>query len=178
MTAEAKQLYHVDINKKRMLSQDPILGVSQVEDSPETINLKDWSISFKEYQPGRSKQNKKPTSDASQQKMELSQPLAHSCTLPISNQPQLKLVQPPHDNSIKKNSYAQAIPPRVMVEKKGIQHECTKKLCFGCGEEGHYVNKCPTKRKLTRSRDAGLFCLKCGKDEHLASWCEKEDDSR
>ena len=29
----------------------------------------------------------------------------------------------------------------------------------------------------TRSRDLGLYCLKCGEDRHLASWCEKENDN-
>ena len=34
------------------------------------------------------------------------------------------------------------------------------------------------KRKMTRSRDLGLYCLKCGEDGHLVSWCEKEDDDQ
>ncbi|CAN6334080.1 unnamed protein product [Urochloa humidicola] len=108
MTAEARQRYQLDINNKRKSSaQDPILEeVTQVEDTNHTMNLEDWSISFKEFQPSRIKQHK----------------------------------------------------------KQSIQ-------------EGHYVNKGPTKRKMTRSRDAGLYCLKCGEDGHLASWCEKEDDS-
>ena len=25
--------------------------------------------------------------------------------------------------------------------------------------------------RMTRSRDLGLYCLKCGEDGHLASWC-------
>ncbi|CAO2163718.1 unnamed protein product [Urochloa humidicola] len=108
MTAEARQRYQLDINKKRKsFAQDPILErVTQDEDTNQTMNLEDWSISFKEFQPNRIKQHK----------------------------------------------------------KQSIQ-------------EGHYINKGPTKRKMTRSRDAGLYCLKCGEDGHLASWCEKEDDS-
>ncbi|KAK8448430.1 hypothetical protein SEVIR_7G009004v4 [Setaria viridis] len=53
MTTEARQHYHLDINNKRKLSaQDPVLeGVTQDEDSTQTMNLEDWSISFKEFQP-------------------------------------------------------------------------------------------------------------------------------
>ena len=51
-------------------------------------------------------------------------------------------------------------------------------MCSVGSKEGHYANRCPTKRKKTRSRDLGLYCLKCGEDEHLASWCEKEDDDQ
>ena len=31
--------------------------------------------------------------------------------------------------------------------------------------------------RMTRSRDLGLYCLKCGEDGHLASWCEKKNDN-
>ena len=40
--------------------QDPNLeGVTQAEVKNPTINLEDWTITFKEYQPKRSKQPKK-----------------------------------------------------------------------------------------------------------------------
>ena len=51
-------------------------------------------------------------------------------------------------------------------------------MCFISSKEGHYANGCPTKHKKTRSRDLGLYCLKCGEDGHLASWCEKEDEDQ
>ena len=51
-------------------------------------------------------------------------------------------------------------------------------MCSVCSKEGHYANGCPTKRKMTRSRDLGLYCLKCGEDGHFVSWCEKEDDDQ
>ena len=51
-------------------------------------------------------------------------------------------------------------------------------MCYKCGEKVHYANKCPMKRKRSRSRDARLYCLECGEDGHLASWCEKDDDNQ
>ena len=76
MTTEARQHYHLDINRK-LFAQDPVLeGVAQDEDSTQTMNLEGWTISFKEFQPKRSKQPKKQISKASQEKVELPQPLA------------------------------------------------------------------------------------------------------
>ena len=47
MTAEARQRYPSEINRK-LSAQDPVLEeVAQDEDSIQTINLEDWSISFK-----------------------------------------------------------------------------------------------------------------------------------
>ena len=47
MIVEARQRYHSDINGK-LSAQDPVLEeVAQDEDSIQTINLEDWSISFK-----------------------------------------------------------------------------------------------------------------------------------
>ena len=137
--------------------------------------------------------------------MELPQPLADISIQPSSNQLQPEVVQPPYDNSIKKNPDAQAIPARVEVEQKedrdervkrvvcfrcgekghyanrgstkqGSQDGYAKRVCFVCSKEGHYTNGCPTKCKMTRSCDLGLYCLKCAEDGHLASWCEKEGD--
>ena len=49
MTAEARQRYHSEINRK-LSAQDPVLeGAAQDEDRTQTINLEDWSISFKEF---------------------------------------------------------------------------------------------------------------------------------
>jgi len=86
MTAKARQRYHSDINRK-LFAQDLVLeGVAQDEDSTQTINLDDWTISFKEFQPKRSKQSKKQFSGASQEKVELPQPLADRSVQPNSNQ--------------------------------------------------------------------------------------------
>jgi hypothetical protein len=51
MTDEARQFYHLDINKKRKLcTQNLVLEeVAQVVDSTQTINLEDWSITFKAF---------------------------------------------------------------------------------------------------------------------------------
>jgi hypothetical protein len=70
MTDEARQCYHLDINKKRKLcTQNPDLEeVAQVVDSNQIINLEDWSITFKAFQPNRVKQLKKHASEESQDK--------------------------------------------------------------------------------------------------------------
>jgi hypothetical protein len=122
MRDEARQCYHLDINKKmKLCTQYPVLEeVAQAIDSNQIINLEDWSITFKEFQPDRIKQLKKHASEESQD--------------------------------------------------KGI-----KRLCFKCGEEGYYVNNCPTKCKPSHD---GLYHLKCGENGHLASWCAKEDDNQ
>ena len=129
MTAEARQCYPSEINRK-LSAQVPVLeGVTQAEDRNPTINLEDWTITFKEYQPKRSKQPKKQISKPSQEKLELPQPLADSHTQSSFNQPQPKAVQPPHDNSIKKNHDVQ----RVMVEQKNSPDGC---LAISC-EQGN-----------------------------------------
>jgi hypothetical protein len=120
MTDEARQFYHLDINKKRKLcTQNLVLEeVAQALDSTQTINLEDWSITFKAFQPDRIKQLKKHASEESQD--------------------------------------------------KGL-----KRLCFKCGEEGHYVNNCSTKCKRILPSHEGLYCLKHGENGYLASWCAK-----
>ena len=73
MTAEARQRYPSEINRK-LSAQDPVLGVTQAEDRNPTINLEDWSISFKKkFQSKRSKQPKKQIGKASQEKGQQSQ---------------------------------------------------------------------------------------------------------
>jgi len=146
-TVEVRQRYHSDI-KRKLSTQDPVLeSVAQDEDRTQTINLDDWIISFKEFQPKRSKQSKKQIGKASQEKMELPQPLADRSVQPSSNQLQPEVVQPPYDNSIKKNPGAQAIPPRVEMQHKGNRDGRIKRvLCYKCGGKGHYANRCSTKQ--------------------------------
>ena len=147
MTAEARQHYHSDINRKLSMHVPNLEGVTQAEDRNPTINLEDWTITFKEFQPKRSKQSKKQIGKASQEKMELPQPLADRSVQPSSNQLQPEVVQPPYDNSIKKNPGAQAIPPRVEMQHKGNRDGRIKRvLCYKCGGKGHYANRCSTKR--------------------------------
>jgi hypothetical protein len=55
MTAEARQRYHSDINRKLSMHVPNLEGVTQAEDRNPTINLEDWTITFKEYQPKKSK---------------------------------------------------------------------------------------------------------------------------
>jgi len=114
MTAEARQRYHSDINRKLSMQDLDLEGVAQ---NP-TINLEDWTITFKEFQPKRSKQSKKPVSKASQEKMEFPQQLADSNTRLSFNQPQPKVVQSPCDHYIKKDLVVQVIPPRVVEKQK------------------------------------------------------------
>jgi hypothetical protein len=70
MTDEARQCYHLDINKKRKLcTQNAVLEeVAQAVDSNQIINLEDWSITFKAFQPDRIKQLKKHAGEESQDK--------------------------------------------------------------------------------------------------------------
>jgi hypothetical protein len=70
MGDEARQCYHLDINKKRKLcTQNPVLEeVAQARDSNQIINLEDWSITFKAFQPDRIKQLKDHASEESQDK--------------------------------------------------------------------------------------------------------------
>jgi hypothetical protein len=70
MRDAARQCYHLDINKKRKLcTQYPDLEeVAQAVDSNQIINLEDWSITFKAFQPDRIKQLKKRASEESQDK--------------------------------------------------------------------------------------------------------------
>jgi hypothetical protein len=51
MTDEARQCYHLDINKKmKLCTQNPVLQkVAQAIDSNHIINLEDWSITFNEF---------------------------------------------------------------------------------------------------------------------------------
>ena len=124
MTAEARQRYHLDINRKLSMQYLDLEGVAQ---NP-TINLEDWTITFKEFQLKRSKQSKKPVSKASQEKMEFPQQLADSNTRLSFNQPQPKVVQSPCDHSIKKDPVVQAIPPRVVEEQKSNQDGRIKRV--------------------------------------------------
>ena len=148
MTAEARERYYLDINKKFLMQDPNIEGNAQTEDSNQTINLEDWTITFKEYQPKRSKQPKKQISKMSQENMELPQPLADNGTQLSFNQPQPKVVQPPCDPSAKKDPDVHAIPPRVVEEQKSSRDGRIKRvMCYKCGEKGHYANRCPTKRE-------------------------------
>ena len=135
MTAEARQRCHADI-KRKLPTQCPVLEVAQDEESTQAVNLDDWSISFKEFQPKRSKQPKKQISKTSQEKMELPQPLADNGTQLSFNQPQPKVVQPSCDPSPKKDTDVQAIPPRVVEEQKSSWDGRIKRvMCYKCGEK-------------------------------------------
>lgn len=90
----------------------------------QTINLEDWSITFKEFQTSRIKQLKKQASKESEEKMELPQPLAQ--THPSSDQPPPEVVQPPHDNSMSKNSNAQVIPQELWWIRKRAKIDVMK----------------------------------------------------
>ena len=173
MTAEARQRYHSDINRKLSMHVPNLEGVTQAEDRNPTINLEDWTITFKEFQPKRSKQPKKQISKASQEKLELPQPLANSRTQSSFNQPQPKAVQPPHDNSIKKNHDVQ----RVMVEQKNSPDGCLaisceqgniSQQCCNRSKLGHHTRRCPTKQDVDNTQ---WSCYNCGKGGHYAHSC-------
>ena len=71
MTAEARERYHSDINKKLYMQDPNIEGDAQDEDNSQVINLEDWTITFKEFQPKRSKQSKKQIGKESEEKVML-----------------------------------------------------------------------------------------------------------
>jgi len=171
MTAEARQRYHSEINRK-LSAQDLVLEeVVQGRDSNQTINLDDWTISLKEFQPKRSKQSKKQISKASQEKVELPQPLADRSVQPSSNQLQPEVVQPPYDNSIEKNPDTQAIPQRVeMEQKESLDGRVKRVVCFKCGEKGHYASRCSTKRG-SQDEYAKRMCSVGSKEGHYANRC-------
>ena len=173
MTAEARQRYHSDINGKLSMHVPNQEGVTQAEDRNPTRNLEDWTITFKEYQPKRSKQPKKQISKTSQEKLELPQPLADSRTQSSFNQPPPKTVQPPHDNSIKKNHDVQ----RVMVEQKNSPDGCLaisceqgniSQQCCNRSKLGHHTRRWPAKRDVDNTQ---WSCYNCGKGGHNAHSC-------
>ena len=173
MIAEARQHYHSDINRKLSMHVPNLEGVTQAEDRNPTINLEDWTITFKEYQPKRSKQPKKQISKASQEKLELPQPLADSRTQSSFNKPPPKTIQPPHDNSIKKNHDVQ----RVMVEQKNSPDGCLaisceqgniSQQCCNRSKLGHHTRRCPAKRDVDNTQ---WSCYNCGKGGHYAHSC-------
>jgi hypothetical protein len=68
MRDEARQCYHLDINKKRKLCTQKSVPeeVAQAVNSNQIINLEDWSINFNEFQPDGIKQLKTHASEESQ----------------------------------------------------------------------------------------------------------------
>ena len=164
--------------KRKLSTQDPVLEeVTQDEDSTQAVNLEDWTISFKEFQPKRSKQSKKQISKASQEKVKLPQLLADRSVQPSSNQSQPEVVQPLCDNSVKKNPDAQAIPPRVKMEQKKSRDGRDKGVvCFRCGEKGHYANRCSIKQG-SQDGYAKRVCFVCSKEGHYANRCSTKRGS-
>ena len=62
----------------------------------------------------------------------------------------------------------------IDVPQNESRNGYAKRVCFGCGKEGHYADSYPTKHKKTRSCNTRLYCLRFGEDGHPASWCEKK----
>jgi hypothetical protein len=118
MTDEAKQCYHLDINKKRKLcTQNPVLEeVAQAVDSNQIINLDDWSITFKAFQPDRIKQLKEHASEEIQDKS--IKRLCFKCG--------------------KEGHYVNNCPTkrkRILPSHDGL-------YCLKCGENGHLASWC------------------------------------
>jgi hypothetical protein len=118
LTTEARQRNPIVINKQRMLStQNPTQEEgSQAEDHTQTLNLDDWIITCKEYEPGRRKRSNKQNHRTRREK-KLSHLGADNGTKPGSDKPQPKIVRPIYVTPIKKNPDAQVDLPRTMMEQ-------------------------------------------------------------
>jgi hypothetical protein len=167
MRDEARQCYHLHINKKRKLcTQNPVLEeVAQAVDSNQIINLEDWSITFKEFQPDRIKQLKKHASEESQDKS-----IKRRCF-----------------GCGKEGHYVNNCPKKC----KRILSSHDVLYCLKCGENGHLANWCTKEDdNQTQNRSLNTFtssqtchcqdtkarkaCLYCNKEGHFISQCPKK----
>jgi hypothetical protein len=89
---------------------------SQAEGHTQTLNLDDWTITCKEYKPGRRKRSGKQNRITRWEK-ELSHLGADNVTKPGSDKPQPKIVRPIYVTPLKKNPNAQVDLPRTMMEQ-------------------------------------------------------------
>jgi hypothetical protein len=89
---------------------------SQAGGHTQTLNLDDWIITCKEYQPGRHKRSNKQNHRTRREK-KLSHLGADNGTEPGFDKPQPKIVRPIYVTPIKKNPDAQVDPPRTMMEQ-------------------------------------------------------------
>jgi hypothetical protein len=167
MRDEARQRYHLDINKKRKLcTQYPVLEVvAQAIDSNQIINLEDWSITFKAFQLDRIKQLKKHASEESQDKS--IKTLCFGCSKEghyINNCPtERKRILPSHDGLYSRkcvenahlaswcakedDNQPQDRSLNTFTSSRTCNHQDTKarKACFYCNKEGHFTSQCPKK---------------------------------
>jgi hypothetical protein len=88
----------------------------QAEGHTQTLNLDDWSNTFKEYKPGRLKSSNKQNHRTRREK-KLSHLWVDNGTKSGSDKPQPKIVRPIYVTPIKKNPDAQVDLPRTMMEQ-------------------------------------------------------------
>jgi hypothetical protein len=89
---------------------------SQAEGHTQTLNIDNWSITCKEYKPGRRKRSDKQNHRPRREK-KLSHLGIDNGIEPGSDKPQPKVVQPIYITPIKNNPDAQVDSPRTMKEQ-------------------------------------------------------------
>jgi hypothetical protein len=89
---------------------------SQAEGHTQTLNIDNWSITCREYKPGRSKRSNKQNRKTRREK-KLSHLGADDGTEPGSDKPQPKIVWPIYVTSLEKNPDAQVDLPKTMTEQ-------------------------------------------------------------
>jgi hypothetical protein len=89
---------------------------SQAEGHPQTLNLYDWIITWKEYKPGRCKWSNKQNRRTRREK-KLSHLGVDNDTEPGSDKPQPKIVRPIYVTPLKKDPDVQVDLPRTMMEQ-------------------------------------------------------------
>jgi hypothetical protein len=162
MTDEAGQCYYLDINKKmKLCTQNPVLEeVAQAVDSNQIINLEDWSITLKAFQPDRIKQLKKHASEESQGNS--IKRLCFRCVKEghyVNNCPtKSKRILPSHDGlyclkreenghlaswcAKEDGNQPQDRNLNTFTSSQTCSRQDTKarKACFYCNKEGHFIS--------------------------------------
>ena len=157
MIEEARQRYHSDINRELSMQDPNLEGVAQAEDSNQAINLEDWTITYKEFQPKRSKQPKKQISKTSQEKMDIL-PVGVKKRMTINCMAKVPIVL----HSVRRHQLASLPGQMIRVpqpDRNAINLQCTTSA-------PHRV------AKISKARKASVYC----KEEDLIIQCPKKPE--